>query len=486
MTTERGLLIGGEEVPASSGKRTSDLDPFSGKVMATVAAGGRDDATRAVDAAAAAFDAWAATTPSERRRLFLRAADALDARAPEVAALMTEETGAIAPWGFFNVQLAAEMLRESGSLVTRPIGEVLPTSMPGSLSLAIRQPAGVVAAFAPWNAPVILGVRSVAAPLAAGNTVVMKPSDHAPLSAGLLLADILSEAGFPPGVCNVVTTAPEDAAEVAEALISDPRVRRMSFTGSTRVGRALGELAARHLTPAVLELGGKNSIIVPEDADLDYAVNAIAFAAYMNSGQICMSADRVIADKAVSGELASRLAEKASKLAAGDPRDPGTLIGPLITRAAANRVADLVEEATSGGANILSGGGRPDGALYPASVLSGVTPGMRVDTEEIFGPVCTVLSVEDETEAIAIANSTSYGLTAGVLTEDVRRGFDVARRLHTGIVHVNDQSVDDEAQAPFGGVGDSGYGRFGGHAGLESFTELRWVTLQHGHRPFPF
>jgi acyl-CoA reductase-like NAD-dependent aldehyde dehydrogenase len=316
--------------------------------------------------------------------------------------------------------------------------------------------------------------------------VVAVSLDHAPLSAGLLLADILSEAGFPPGVCNVVTTAPEDAAEVAEALISDPRVRRMSFTGSTRVGRALGELAARHLTPAVLELGGKNSIIVLEDADLDYAVNAIAFAAYMNSGQICMSADRVIADKAVSGELASRLAEKASKLAAGDPRDPGTLIGPLITRAAANRVADLVEEATSGGANILSGGGRPDGALYPASVLSGVTPGMRVDTEEIFGPVCTVLSVEDETEAIAIANSTSYGLTAGVLTEDVRRGFDVARRLHTGIVHVNDQSVDDEAQAPFGGVGDSGYGRFGGHAGLESFTELRWVTLQHGHRPFPF
>jgi acyl-CoA reductase-like NAD-dependent aldehyde dehydrogenase len=287
-------------------------------------------------------------------------------------------------------------------------------------------------------------------------------------------------------VCNVVTAAPEDAPAVAEALISDPRVRRLSFTGSTKVGRALGELAARHLTPAVLELGGKNSVIVLDDADLDYAVDAVAFAAYMNSGQICMCADRVIVQRGVADELASRLAEKASKLAAGDPRDPATLIGPLITPAAAERVADLVGDAASAGAKVLAGGGRPDRALYPASVLSGVTPDMRIEREEIFGPVCNVITVDDDAEAVAVANATSYGLTAGVLTEDVRRGFQLAQRLRTGIVHVNDQSVDDEPQAPFGGVGDSGYGRFGGRAGLDSFTELRWVTLQQGHRPFPF
>lgn len=486
MTTERQLLIGNENVAAVSGKQTTDLDPYTGGIVATVAAAGPEDAKRAVDAAAAAFDAWAATTPVERRRLLLRAADVLQRRTEEAVTLMTSETGAIAPWGHFNVQIATEMLREAAALVTQPIGEVLPTSMPGALSLAIRQPAGVVAAFAPWNAPIILGIRSVAAPLAAGNTVVMKPSEHAPLAAGLFLADVLLEAGFPPGVCNVVTTAPEDAPAVAEALISDPRVRRLSFTGSTKVGRALGELAARHLTPAVLELGGKNSVIVLDDADLDYAVDAVAFGAYMNSGQICMSADRVVVQRSVAGELASRLAEKAAKLPSGDPRDPGTLIGPLITQAAAERVADLVQEASSAGASVLAGGGRPDRAVYPASVLSGVTPGMRIDNEEIFGPVCNVISVEDEAEAVAVANSTSYGLTAGVLTEDVRRGFDVARRLRTGIVHVNDQPVDDEPQVPFGGVGDSGYGRFGGHAGLESFSELRWVTLQHGHRPFPF
>jgi acyl-CoA reductase-like NAD-dependent aldehyde dehydrogenase len=486
MTIERQLLIGDQQVAAASGKRTDDLDPFTGEVVATVAAGGPEDARRAVDAAAAAFDQWAAVLPVERRRLLLRAADVLEGRAQEIAEVMTAETGAIGPWGHFNVQLAAEMLRESAALATQPVGEILSTSTPGSISLAVRQPAGVVAAFAPWNAPVILGIRSVAAPLAAGNTVVMKPSEHAPLSAGLLLADLLLEAGFPPGVCNVVTTAPEDAPAVAEALISDPRVRRVSFTGSTKVGRALGELAARHLTPAVLELGGKNSIIVLEDADLDYAVNAVAFGAYMNSGQICMSADRVLAHRSVASELAARLAEKASKLPAGDPRDPGTLIGPLITPSAAQRVADLVDEAKAAGAQVLSGGGRPDRALFPASVLAGVTAEMRIEKEEIFGPVCDVLSVDSEAEAVAVANSTAYGLTAGVITEDLRRGFEVARRLHTGIVHVNDQSVDDEPQAPFGGVGDSGYGRFGGRAGLESFTELRWVTLQQGHRPFPF
>ena len=486
MITERQLLIGADNVAAISGKRTTDIDPYTGDVVATVAAAGPEDATLAEDAADGAFGPWAATLPVERRRLLLRAADVLEGRTQEAVALMTEETGAVAGWGHFNVQLATEMLREAAALVTQPIGEVMPTSMPGSLSLALRQPAGVVAAFAPWNAPIILGVRSVAAPLAAGNTVVMKPSEHSPLAAGLFLGDIFLEAGFPPGVCNVVTTAPEDAPAVAEALIADPRVRRLSFTGSTRVGRALGELAARHLTPAVLELGGKNSVIVLDDADLGYAVDAVAFAAYLNAGQICMSADRVIAHRAVAGELAARLAEKAAKLAAGDPRAPGTVIGPLITPAAAERVASLVSEATSAGAKVLAGGGRPDGALYPASVLSGVTPAMRIEKEEIFGPVCNVIPVDDDAEAIAVANSTAYGLRAGVLTEDVRRGFQVAQRLRTGIVHVNDQSVDDEPQVPFGGVGDSGYGRFGGRAGLESFTELRWVTLQQGHRPFPF
>jgi vanillin dehydrogenase len=483
---ERQLLIGGEHVPASGNRRTENRDPFTGEVVATLAAASIPDATTAVDAAAEAFESWAETDPSTRRRLFLKAADLLESKAADVAGTMTSETGSTGGWGHFNVAFASEILREAAAAISQPIGEVLATSTPGGISMALRQPAGVVASFAPWNAPVILGVRAIAMPLAMGNTLVLKPSEHSPMSAGLLLADVLSEAGFPAGVLNVITTSLEDAPEVAETLISDRRVRRVSFTGSTRIGRIIGEMAARYLTPAVLELGGKNALIVLEDADLDYAVDAVAFAAYINSGQICMSADRVIAHRAVADELTARLAEKASHLPAGDPRDPGTLIGPLITAAAAERVADLVEEATSQGAKVAAGGGRPEGAVYPASVVSGTVHGMRIDREEIFGPVCTVQSVDDEAEAIAVANNSAYGLSAGIITEDLRRGFEVARRLHTGIVHVNDQPVDDEPQAPFGGVGDSGYGRFGGRAGMESFTELRWITMQQGHRPFPF
>jgi acyl-CoA reductase-like NAD-dependent aldehyde dehydrogenase len=399
---------------------------------------------------------------------------------------MASETGGTYGWSLFNVGLAAGMLREAGSLTTTPIGEVLATNNPDALSFAVRQPAGVVAAFAPWNAPLILGVRAVATPLAVGNTVVVKASENAPLTAALFLADILREAGLPPGVLNVITNAPQDAAQIAEALIGDRRVRRVNFTGSTGVGRQIGELAARHLTPALLELGGKNSVIVLEDADLEYAVDAVAFGAYLNSGQICMSADRVLVHRAVAAEFTARLAEKAAGLAAGDPTNPGTIIGPLISRGAAQRVAGLVDEATGQGAKVSVGGGEPDGAVYPATVLSSVEPGMRIYSEEIFGPVCTVLTVDGADHAIAVANDSPYGLTAGVITNDLGAGLAVARRLDTGIVHVNDQSVDDEPQVPFGGVKESGYGRFGGRAGVEAFTEQRWITIQQRPKHFPF
>lgn len=486
MTEFRSLLINGKEVAAADGRTTDDLNPYTGEIMGSVAAASPSDAIRAVDAAVDAFDGWSTMAPTVRRRLFLRAADLLESRAEAVADTMCAETGGIRPWSYFNVELAADTLREAACAITAPIGDVLTTGTPGAISMSMRQPAGVVVAFAPWNAPVILGIRSVAVPLAVGNTVVMKPSEESPLSAGLLLADILIEAGFPAGVVNVVTNAPEDAGAVAEALIGDPRVRRVSFTGSTRVGRIIGECAARHLTPAVLELGGKNALIVMEDADLGYAVDAVAFGAYMNSGQICMSADRIIVHRDVAGEFTERLAEKATGLPSGDPRDPGTLIGPLITARSAERVAGLVEDAVSSGARVRAGGGAADGAVYPASVVDDVAPGQRIWTEEIFGPVCTVVAVDDAYQAVAVANDTPYGLTAGVLTEDVRRGFDIARRLRTGIVHVNDQSIDDEPQAPFGGIGDSGYGRFGGRAAVDAFTELRWLTVQQGHRTFPF
>jgi vanillin dehydrogenase len=486
MTEQRSLLIDGEQVAAADGRTTEDLNPSDGSIVALVAAASPADVTRAVDAADAAFPAWSVSAPSRRRQILSRAADLLEQRAETAATLMARETGGTLGWSMFNVGLAANMFREAAALTTAPIGEVLATDNPDALSLAVRQPAGVVAAFAPWNAPVILGARAVAAPLAAGNTVVVKASEDAPLACALFLADILHEAGLPPGVLNVLTNAREDAAVIAETLIGDRRVRRVNFTGSTAVGRRIGEIAARHLTPAVLELGGKNSVLVLDDADIGYAVEAVAFAAYMNSGQICMCADRVLVHRAVADEFAARLAEKAKGLPGGDPTDPNTVIGPLINAGAARRVAGLVDDATGAGARVLAGGGSPDGAHYPATVLAGVTPQMRIYTEEIFGPVCTVLTVADEDEAVAVANDSPYGLTAGVMTNDQSRGLAVARRLRTGIAHVNDQSIDDEPMAPFGGVGDSGYGRFGGRAGLDAFTDLRWITLQQRPKHFPF
>ncbi|PZG06398.1 aldehyde dehydrogenase family protein [Nonomuraea aridisoli] len=486
MTISRELLIDGKAVPAASGRLTQDVSPYTGEVYATVAAAGVEDVTRAVDAAEAAFDAWTALSPFARRTIFLRAADLLQERAEEIIALMAAEAGGTRPWAGFNVALAADMLREAAASITAPRGEVLTAQEEGVLGLALREPVGVVAAFSPWNAPVILGVRSVAAALAAGNTVVMKPSEDAPIACGLLIADVLHGAGLPAGVLNVVTNDPADAAEIAEALIADPRVRAVNFTGSTNVGRIIGTHAARHLKPAVLELGGKNAIIVLDDADVDYAVDAAAFGVFMNAGQICMSGDRILVHESLAEEFTRKFAAKVAALPSGDPADPATVIGPLVGPAAAARVAALVRDAVAKGATVVTGGGEPEGALHPATVLTGVPRDAALYHAEAFGPLCVIATFATDDEAAALANDTEHGLTAGIITENGTHGLRLARRLKTGIVHVNDQSVADEPQAPFGGFRASGYGRFGGRWGVEAFSNTRWLTLatQQAHYPF--
>jgi vanillin dehydrogenase len=486
MTVNRGLLIAGEETPAASGRTTPDVSPWTGEVFATVAAAGVQDVARAVDAAEAAFAEWSAMSPFARRKILLDAADLLQSRRDQTAASMTGEAGSTRMWAMFNIEMAASIFREAAAAVTAPRGEVLTAQQEGTLGLAVREPVGVVAAFSPWNAPVILGVRSIASPLAAGNTVVLKPSENTPLACGLLIADILRDAGLPGGVLNVITNAPQDATEVADALISDPRVRLVNFTGSTDLGRIVGAHAARHLKPAVLELGGKNSIIVLDDADVDYAVDAAVFGVFMNAGQICMSGDRLLVHESLAEEFTAKFAAKVAALPSGSPEEPATVIGPLITPAAAQRVARLVEDAVDKGASVLTGGGDPDGALHPATVLTGVTKEMDIYYTEAFGPLCVIDTFADDEQAISHANDTDQGLTCGIITENGTHGLKVARRIRTGIVHVNDQSVADEAQAPFGGVKASGYGRFGGRWGVEAFTNTRWVTLatQHTHYPF--
>ncbi|MFD5015918.1 aldehyde dehydrogenase family protein [Streptomyces chartreusis] len=488
MSVTRGLIIDGREVAASSGRTTSDINPWTGAVCAEVAAGTTDDVRRAVDAADAAFEAWAATKPAERRRILLRAAQLMSERVEEVVRLMAEEVGGVAPWAGFNARLAADILLEAAAEVTRPTGQTLATNAEGVHSAQVRVPKGVIAAISPWNAPVILGVRAVAMPIAMGNTVVMKPSEDAPIACGLLISDVLHEAGLPAGVLNVVTNDRADAAEVVSALIADPRVRMVNFTGSTEVGRAIGVQAARHLKPAVLELGGKNALLVLQDADVDYAVDAAVFGSFMNAGQICMCVDRVIVHRTLADEFTAKFAARVRALPCGDPGDAGTAVGPVVSADAARRVAALIEDAVAKGAEPVAGTGEIEGrgTLIRPVVLTGVTREMKVYYDEIFGPATVVHVVDSTDEAVALANDTPYGLTAGVITEDLAAGLAVAGRLRTGIVHVNDQSIADEPQAPFGGVKSSGYGRFGGQAGAEAFTDTRWVTAQAvGHAHYP-
>jgi len=482
MNTVR-LLIGGHERDAADGRTFDCKNPVTGEVVSRSAAATLSDARAAVDAAAAAFPGWSALPPEERRKRLNRAADLLEARLAEFIAIGVAETGAVPGWLGFNVALAANVLREAAALTTQVSGEVIPSNVPGSLAMAVRQPAGVVLGIAPWNAPVILGVRALATPLACGNTVVIKASE---LSPGLhrLIGTVMHEAGVGDGVVNVLTNAPEDAAAIVEALIAHPKVRRVNFTGSTRVGRIIGRLCGEHLTPAILELGGKAPFVVLDDADLDAAVAAASFGAFMNQGQICMSTERIVADEIIADAFVAKLAQKAAMMPAGDPAAEGSMLGSLISVDAAKRCRELIDDALGKGA-LLAAGGKIEGAIMQPTVLDKVTPSMRIYGEESFGAVVTVVRAQNEADAVRIANDTEYGLASAVFTADAARGYRVAAQIEAGICHINGPTVHDEAQMPFGGVKASGYGRFGGRAGIHEFTDLRWITLQHGPRHYP-
>ena len=482
--TDLGLLINNEEVQATGGATFTRNNPITGELATRAAAATVDDALRAADAAAAAFPEWSRTGPGARRKILLAAADKLAAKAPEFIEAMGHETGATAGWAGFNVMLAADMLREAASLTTQITGEIIPSNRPGSTAYGIRQAAGVVLSIAPWTAPVILGVRSLATPLACGNTVVFKSSEICPRT-HRLIADALFEAGLPKGVLNVVSNAPADAPELVEALIAHKGVRRVNFTGSTRVGRHIAEVAARNLKPALLELGGKAPFVVLDDADIGEAVAAAAFGAYMNQGQICMSTERVVVDDKIADEFVAALATKAASLKAGDPRKGDTPLGCLVDLSAAQRIDALIKDAVAKGARVVAGGGI-DGTIMQATVVDNVTPGMKLYRDESFGPVVAVIRVASTEEAIRVANDTEYGLSAAVFGRDITRAMSVASRIESGICHINGPTVHDEAQMPFGGVKASGYGRFGGKAGIAEFTELRWITVQgaeHIHYP---
>lgn len=478
-----GLLIDGDKRDASGSASYERMDPFTGKLATRAAAASVADANAAVEAAAAAFSAWSKTGPGARRALLTKAADVMASKVGEFTKLMMEETGATGPWAGFNVMLAANMLREAAAMTTQISGEIIPSDKPGTLAMAIRQPAGVCLGIAPWNAPIILGTRAIAMPIACGNTVVLKASEMCP-GTHRLIGQVLVEAGLPKGVINVVTNDPRDAAAIVETLVAHPSVKRVNFTGSTKVGRIIAELAGRHLKPALLELGGKAPLLVLDDADIDAAVNAATFGAFMHQGQICMSTERLIVDEKIADTFVSKLAARASQLPAGDPRGH-VVLGSLISSQAADKMEELVADAVAKGAKLVAGGKRT-GTVVEATLLDHVTPAMRVYAEESFGPVKPVIRVKGEDEAVRVANDTEYGLSSAVFSRDIKRAMAVAARIEAGICHINGPTVGDEAQMPFGGVKGSGYGRFGGKASIAEFTDLRWVTIEDPGQHYPF
>ncbi|RWR07121.1 aldehyde dehydrogenase [Paenirhodobacter populi] len=477
------MRIAGAERAASNGRSFTRRNPVNGEIASEAPAASVADATAAADAAAAAFPAWAALGPNARRAVLLKAADALAAKGDAFVAAMASEIGATEMWARFNVMIAASMLREAAALTTQVTGEVIPSDKPGCLSMGLREPAGVVLGIAPWNAPVILGVRALATPLACGNGVVFKASEICPRTHALIV-EALDEGGLPPGLVSLVTNAPEDAGEIVGALVDHPAVRRINFTGSTKVGRIIAERAARLLKPVLLELGGKAPFVVLRDADLDEAVKAAIFGAFFNQGQICMSTERIILAPEIAEDFVARFTRRAAELTAGDPREGKAPLGAVVDAHTVQKVTALIDDAVAKGGRVYSAGAA-DGVLMPAQVVDHVTSDMRIYSEESFGPVVALIRAKDEDDAVRLANDTEYGLSAAVFSRDIARALTVAKRIRSGICHINGPTVHDEAQMPFGGTKDSGYGRFGGKAGINEFTELRWITIetQPGHYP---
>jgi acyl-CoA reductase-like NAD-dependent aldehyde dehydrogenase len=479
------LVIDNQKLDASTGKTFERIDPLTGETVSVAAACSVADAITAAQASQRAFQTWSRTGPTERRRILLAAADALESKMDEFCTVMADEIGASQLWAQFNVAGSAALIREAAALTTQIKGETILTDKPGTLSMTLRQPVGTVLSIVPWNGPILLGARAIAYPLACGNTVIFKGSENSPRTHALL-ADAFYEAGLPPGVLNFLISAPADAAAVAEALIAHDTVRRVNFTGSTKVGRMIAQTCAQHLKRCLLELGGKAPFLVLEDADLEGAVNAAVFGAFLYQGQICMSTERFVVDEAVADAFVARFAERVKALKVGAPSQvSGAVVGPMIAQGSMLRINQMLDDAVSKGAH-LAAGGRAETALMAPTLVDRVTSEMEIYDEETFGPVTTIVRVKGAEHALQVANDTAYGLSSAIFSRDVTRALELASRLDAGCVHINGATVQNEPQAPYGGMKKSGYGRFDGSAVIEEFTEVKWVTVEQANQPYPF
>ena len=464
-----------------SGGTAPVVEPATGAELERIGLATADDVTAAAERAARAQAAWARTPYPERAAVLRRAGDLFTQHAEEIHGWLIREAGSIPGKAAFETGTAAQECYEAAALASRPLGEVLPSAEP-RLSMARRVPAGVVGVIVPFNVPLILAVRSVAPALALGNAVVLKPDVRTAVCGGVVVQRVFEEAGLPEGVLALVP----GGADTGAALVTDPHVRVISFTGSTAAGRKVGAAAAEHLKRAHLELGGNSALIVLPDTDLDRAVSTAAWGSFFHQGQICMTTGRHLVHRSIAEEYIARLADKANNLPIGDPAKEEVALGPIIDAGQRDKIHALVRASVDGGAR-LAAGGMYESLFYRPTVLRDITDTTPAYTEEVFGPVAPVRAFDDLEEAVALATASPYGLAVGILTADVMRGLELAERIPTGLVHVNDQTVNDEAVAPFGGVGVSGTGaRFGGVANIEAFTETRWITARGTQVEYPF
>ncbi|RDL45456.1 dehydrogenase [Marinomonas piezotolerans] len=460
--------------PAKSGDYFDRLDPSTGLIASRAACGRQVDAEHMAAVATAHFSSWSSFTVEQRAEVLMRAKDLMPSYRNEFADRMLREIGATQEWVDFNIEVGMDAIEAAVNLALS-YQATTPTDTNSSSSFIIRQPAGVCLAIAPWNAPIALGLRAIAFPLAFGNTVIFKASELSP-ACHTLLAKVFQEAGLPDGVLGVMTNAPEHSEEIITSLIAHPSVRRINFTGSTRIGKIIATLAAQHLKRCLLELGGKSPMIVLKDADLKLAAKEALFGAFLNQGQICMATDRIIVETDIADQFIELLKNETQKLIAGDPRKPDVKLGPVASPSIASRLSALIEDALDKGATLITGTPRR-GQFIDATLLDHITPMMRIYSEECFGPIAGIYRVDSAEEAITVANNCEYGLAAAIFSRDLNLARSIANQLESGMCHINAATVKDDPSMPFGGLKSSGYGRFGSAACVDEFTEVRWITV---------
>jgi aldehyde dehydrogenase (NAD+) len=477
-------FIAGHWRDGRAGAAMANINPFSGSDIFSIALANRADLDEAFAAAASAQQQWDAVLPAEKAAVFRRAASIMEDRREEIVSWLIRESGSTRIKAELEWQFTFAMTIEASSFPYRVTGRILPVDVPGKESRVYRRPIGVVGVISPWNWPMYLTHRSVAAALAVGNGVVVKPADDTPVTGGLLMAAVLEEAGLPPGLLNVVVGSVE---EVGDAFTLHSVPRFISFTGSTRVGKHIGALAASgdHLKRVALELGGNAPFVVLDDADVDQAVRAAVFGRFLHQGEICMSVNRIIVDTKIYGEFADKFVERVRGLKCGDPDDPKTAIGPIINKRQLDGMMRRIEQARSSGIKQALGG-EPRGLVLPPQVFVEVGNDTELAQTEQFGPIVPLIRVDGEAEALRIANDTQYGLSSAVFTRDEGRGLRFALQLQAGMTHINDMSANDAPNNPFGGEKNSGIGRFGGEWIIDEFTTDHLITVQHEPRAYPF